>query len=128
MARKAVMTTAGSIAHGVGSAISGGAFTITSTPSAKDFAGGAAVYRGTLAWTFAGGSAAGCVPGTVTGSGTISVTATKSKADGALVVRLDDTGTGDFVGTSASPPPPTIPFLSQPVKVSTAGQSKALGE
>lgn len=111
------------ISHGSGSTITGGSFVITSSPSSKVKAGGAFVYRGTINFTFSGGSEPTVTAGSVTGSGSISFTATKTKADGQFVIREGDTGTLTGTGTNPSPPPPTLP-VSGSVEISNAGQTK----
>lgn len=118
----AVMTTGGALAHGAGSTITGGVFVVTSAPSATVKAEGLFVYRGPLTYTFKGGSAPGCDAGTVatTAPQTITPTASKVKVDGALVVRIGDTGTMVATGTSSGSPVP----VSGPVRVNDAGQTK----
>lgn len=124
------------IDHGIGSTCSGGTFTITSIPSLKVKAGGKGVYRGTLNFTWSGGNCSGPVPngipGSASGNGSINVTATKVKAEGQFVIRVDDTGTmsGSYTATNPAPPPPTIPgsFVNQPVKISNAGQDVVKAE
>lgn len=111
------------IAHDSGSGISGGSFTITSVASTKVKAEGKGVYKLEIAFTFAGGSESTVVAGSVTGGGTISATATKTKAEGQLVVREGDTGTLTGAGTNPAPPPPTLP-VSGDVIISVAGQTK----
>lgn len=112
--------------HGSGSPISGGSFTVTSTPSAKNKAGGKGIYTDPLLYTFAGGDGAGAVNGSVASVGpqSIAATAAKSKGDGALVMREGDSGTMAAIGTNSAPPPPTLPF-SGPVEIAAAGQDKA---
>ena len=111
------------ISHAAGSTITGGAFVITTPPSAKTSAGQPA-YRGPISFTFSGGSEPTVVAGTVTGSGTINPTAVKVKADALAVVREGDTGTLTGTGTNPAPPPATLP-VSGPVEISAAGQVKA---
>lgn len=123
------------IDHDTGSTVSGGSFTITSVPSIKVKCEGSGVYKGTLMFTFSGGTCSGPPPdsgSTATGSGSINFTATKNKVDGSFVIRKGDTGTmsGTYVATNPSPPPPTIPgtFVNQPVKITDAGQTKVRAE
>ena len=119
-----IMNANGQLGHASGSTVTGGTFTITSTPSVKVKAGGSGVYRGPLTFTFAGGSAPGLVAGSVTGAGTINPTATKTKADGLLVIREGDSVLVTFTGTNSSPPPPTL-NVAGTVEVASAGQTKA---
>jgi len=123
------------IGHGAGSNVSGGTFTITSVPSIKVKADGKGVYKGTLVFTFTGGSCSGPPPdsaSTAVGAGTIDITATKVKADGSFVIREGDTGSmsGTYVATNPAPPPPTVPgvFTDQPVEITDAGQTKVRAE
>jgi hypothetical protein len=114
------------LAHGSGSIITGGTFTITSTPSTKNKAGGQGIYFGTLSFTFAGGSASGCDPSTVTGAGTINPGSIKIKdvLISMFAMLQNDVGSGVFAGTLGGNP---VPLGSQPVKVSNANQSKVKG-
>jgi hypothetical protein len=112
------------IIHSTGSPITGGVFTITTAPSAKYKAQTKGIYRGVIAFTFAGGSASGCVPGSVTGTGTISPTSTKHKVDALFVIREGDTGAMAAAGTNDDPPPSNLTFPSCPVEISVAGQVK----
>jgi len=105
--------------------ISGGSGTVTTPPSTKVKPGGAGAHRGTINFTWAGGTYAG--QPIVSGSGSISPTATKDKADGQAVIRKDDSGTINGTYTNPAPPPPTLPF-SGTVKVSNAGQTKVTGQ
>jgi hypothetical protein len=127
MARKKLMNTSGTLAHDTGSPVSGGTFVITSSPSVKVKAVGPGVYFGTLSFTFSGGTYTGGIPGTAQGRGTIAPTATKEKEGSNFPIREDDTGTmsGTYQQTA---PPYTVPFSGAPVKVSSAGQTKVLGE
>lgn len=111
------------IDHVVGSPVSGGTFTITSTPSLKVKAEGKGVYSGTLNFTFAGGNGPGAVDGTVTATGSINPTAVYVKADGSLVIREDDVGNMTGTGTNSNPPPPTVPIFGV-VEITNAGQTK----
>ena len=128
MAKKAIAVQGCTIAHDTGSGASGGTFTVTSVPSIKCKAGGNGIYKGTLAFTWAGGNYTGGVPGTGVASGTINFTATKTKADGQFVLRQDDTGTMNGTVGNPSGTPPTLPITSAPVKISNAGQTKVSGE
>jgi len=130
MARKLLAVEGLTISHSSGSAVSGGTFTITSAPSLKYAVKNVTfkkVYRGTLTFTFTGGSHSSGTSGSATGAGTINFTATKNKIDGQFVLRVEDTGTLTGVYIPPSVPPPTVAFTSN-VEISDAGQSKALGE
>ena len=109
------------ISHGAGSPAAGGTFSITTLPSTTVFLEGSAVYRGTVAFNWSGGTYLG---NAATGSGTITVTATKVLVDGSLVLREDDTGEMSGSYTNPSPPPATIAFANAPVVVSNAGQTR----
>lgn len=108
------------IAHSAGSGVSGGAFVITTPPSATTSAG-AFVYSGPITFTFSGGNFAGCTPGTVAGGGSITPTAAFVSADALPVVREGDTGVMTGVGTNLAPPPATLPAVG-PVEITLAGQ------
>jgi hypothetical protein len=128
MALKEIAVEGLTISHSTGSNLSGGSFTITSTPSIKVKAEGKGIYRGTLNFSFSGGTYAGGVSSSATGSGSINFTATKTKADGQFVLRKDDSGT--VSGTYQVPPPPpgvTSPFTAS-VEISDANQTKVKAE
>lgn len=115
------------ISHGTGSIVSGGTFTISSpSPSTKNKASSNGVYFGPISFTFSGGNAAGCDPTTVAGAGTINPGSTKVRdVLTSLFAMLEgDTGSGTFAGTSGGTP---VPLGVQPVKVSSASQSKVQG-
>ena len=128
------MNENGQLDHASGSVVSGGVFTIISTPSATTKAEGAGVFAGEVRFTFAGGDAATpgeppvdiVDPGTVVSVPpfqTVSATATKTKADGSIVMRLGDTNeTAQFQGTLGGSP--VGPFVGV-VEVADAGQTKA---
>lgn len=113
------------LAHAAGSLISGGTFTVTSTPDAKTKADGVGVHVSPLTFTFSGGDAEGFLTGTVSGGGSIPATATKTKASGILVMRKGDVGTMACSGTVDPPATPTTSAVSGNVEISAAGQSKA---
>ena len=129
MSLKFIMNKNGTIAHDTGSAISGGSFSISSAESTNVKAGGEGVHKTPLLYTFSGGNASGFVPGSVqtTAPQTITATAQKVKADGALVMRVDDSGTMNCIGTIPPPTGGTAP-VSGPVKIDDAGQDKAKGQ
>lgn len=112
------------IGHSSGSPVSGGTFTLTSIPSLKVKADGKGVYSGTLAFTFIGGTHTAGASGTATGGGTITVSATKTKADGSFVFLVGDTGT--LAGAYVTSVPTTISFESD-VEITNAGQTKVKG-
>jgi len=121
---KDVMNAGGTIAHKSGP-ITGGAFVITSIPSVKDKAVGLGVFPKEVEFTFSGGSAPGCVPGTVVSVAPtkIPATAIKGKTEGSPPVRVGDFVTMNAQGTNPTPPPATV-AVSGPVEVSDAGQTK----
>lgn len=112
------------IGHSVGSPVSGGTFTITSVASTKVKAEGKGVYKTTIAFTFTGGTFVGGSSGTALGSGSITATATKVKAEGGFVVIEGDTGTLTGTYVPIPTPPPTVSFTSN-VEITDAGQTKA---
>jgi hypothetical protein len=122
---KDVLNAGGALNHKSGSVISGGAFVITSTPSVKDKAGGLGVFPKEVEFTFSGGSASGCVPGTVATAAPVKIPATaiKSKTEGFPPVRLGDFVTMSALGDNPTPPPPKV-AVAGPVEVSDAGQTK----
>ena len=65
MSLELAMNAAGALGHASGSLVSGGVFTIVSTPSIKNKAEGHGIYRGPLSYTFAGGDASGFDPGKI---------------------------------------------------------------
>lgn len=100
-----------------------GTITPTTSPSAKVKAGGSGVYRGVVSVTFSGtysGNAA-------TGSGSITGSSSKTKADAQLVLREGDQGSITGTYTNPAPPPPTLPF-SATFDVDAAGQVKVTTE
>jgi hypothetical protein len=118
------------LAHGSGSLISGGVFTITSVPSIKVLAESKGVYKTPLTYTFTGGNAAGFVPGSIATlvPQTILATATKVLADGTLVMRAGDIGTMTAQGTTTPNPPGTPGAIAGAVEISVAGQTKVLAK
>lgn len=122
---KEILNSGGTLAHKTGSVISGGAFVITSTPSTKDKAGGLGVFPKEVEFTFSGGSASGCVPGSVATTAPVKIpaTATKSKTENFPPVRVGDSVTMSAVGDNSAPPPPKVAVAGD-VEVSAAGQTK----
>ena len=125
MALKLVAVDGCTLAHKLGSTITGGSFTITAIPSLTSKGEGNGVFTGTLTFTFTGGSAPGFVAGTVqtTAPQSISATAVFSKVDGGLVLREGDFGTMTCIGTLPPPPPGTTGPILGPVEISVAGQT-----
>jgi hypothetical protein len=124
---KALFTTAGSIEHDTGSAISDGSFSISTPASTKIKAAGNSVYSGPiLTVTFSGGNMSGMVPGSVAGAGTISPTTTKNFQVPSLGI-FRDGDAGVLIGTAQ----PTGPGSPVPVSIPCHchdTQSKVLGE
>jgi hypothetical protein len=103
--------------------VSGGVIVITSTPSTKVKGETQGVYETPLQFTFSGGNATGYDPGTVVtvGTGTIAATATKVKAGGSLVMRVDDqNAVVPMTGTISGTPTP----FTEPWKITDANQTK----
>jgi len=123
MALKYIAVDGCTLAHKAGSTISGGVFTITSVPSTSVKAEDNGAYKTPLQYTFSGGNAPGCSPGSVatTAPQTISTTAQYVKADDTLVMLVDDFGTMTAQGTDPSTGAP-VP-VAGPVEISDAGQS-----
>lgn len=113
--------------HAAGSPISGGSFSITSTPDAKVKTDGAGFFAGPLVFTFSGGDADGFVAGSVAGGGSMPATAGKVKIGGVAVMREGDSCTMSCVGTIDPPAtPPTGPVAGD-VEIADAGQTKVRG-
>lgn len=115
-----IMVLGGALAFASGSAVTGGAFTITTPPVATAFVDSKGIFAGPLAWTFAGGNGAGCDPGTVAGAGTIQPGSVSSKVDGLAVVLEGDSASAVFAGTAGGTP---VSLGPQTVEVSSAGQT-----
>ena len=104
-----------------------GVLTIISVPSTKVREGSNFAYKQNLQFTLVGANAAGYDPGTVAtvGIATISPAALKTKADGQLVMRVDDQNlTVSMTGTISGTPTPFI----EPWKITNAGQATARTE
>lgn len=100
-----------------------GVLTITSTPSVKVKGSGSGAYKTPLQFTLTGANATGYDPGTVVtvGPGSISATAIKVKADGTIVMRVDDQNAAvSMTGTISGTPTPFV----EPWKITNAGQTK----
>jgi hypothetical protein len=115
---KLVAVSGAVLGFGAGSVISGGIFTITSTPSTDAKVDGLGVYRGPLTWTFAGGAASGFV--SVIGSGSIPPGSLSVEDDALAVILLGDSCTGSFTATASNG---ATTALAATVEVSSAGQS-----
>lgn len=115
------------LSHSSGSPISGGSFSISSSPSTVTKEEGDGIFTSPLLYTFSGGNASGFVPGSV---GTlvpqsIISTAQKTKDYAILVIREEDTGTmvcqGTLTGGGVGP-------VSGGIEISDAGQDKVKAE
>lgn len=119
------MTTAGSLKHSVSSTISGGVFSIVSSPVEAVRGDGDPVYSSPLAFTFSGGSSPGFVDGSVQGAGTINSSVTSPRADGSPVILEGDSGTlaatGALTGGGSG-------SVSGGVEVDSAGQAAIRSE
>lgn len=127
----AIMNADGTIDHKSGSTVSGGTFTITSTPSATVKIDEAGVYVDALLYTFTGGNASGYVNGTVatTAPQSIAATAQNVGVDGHAPMRIGDNATMGCTGTlDAAPPVPSSPVSGALVEVSDAGQDSVEGD
>ena len=124
MSLEFVFTENGTVEHGSGSPISGGVFTVVSPPDPKVSVDSSKVHFGILSFSFAGGNAAGYDPGTITGGGTVTPTATQVKNPAGFILREGDTGTLTASGTVSGVPTP----ISGPVQLGSAGQTKVSAE
>ena len=81
----------------------------------------------TLTWTVIGCPFTSALYTFVSGTGTITPSATKCKADNALVLRKDDIGTciGSWMLTN---PPNTVQACACNLKISNAGQTEVKGQ
>lgn len=119
-----LFTAAGQIIHSSGSTVSGGIFSISSSPSLKLLVNGQGVYRGPLTVSFSGGNMTGMTPGSVSGIGSISPTSLKNKTESLYVLRNGDSGS--LVGTAIpTAGPPAVP-VSIPCECSSS-QNKVKG-
>ena len=102
--------------------------TLTGTPSTKVKAGGQGVCKHGFGATISAitvPSAGATIPDPGPYSVTFSALATKVKADGSLVLRLDDV-TGDITATPQVPGGPPVPHpVTFHLKITAAGQTKA---
>lgn len=113
--------------HAVGSTITGGVFTIVSSPSQKTFVDDNGIFTSPLVYTFSGGSAPGFVAGTVatTVPQQIIGSAQKTLDYDIIVMRESDSGTMQCSGTLTGGGTGTV---SGDVEISDAGQDKVEGE
>lgn len=126
MPAKAIMVDGGALAFSASSAITGGSFTISSTPSQTVSAGGGGVYSGPLAFTFTGADATGFTTGTVAGNGTISPTTASVLANGSAVVRVGDQTTAVIASGTQESSGSTVTVPGGAVEVADAGQTSVL--
>jgi len=118
---KLIMVDGGTLAHGSGSTITGGAFVITSTPNANVGVDTKGVYTTALTYTFSGGSAPGFVVGDVASVGpqALVATAQETNIDALAPMREDDTGVMACEGELLAGGTGTV---NGPVIVDDAGQ------
>ena len=119
MSLKPIAVVGLTLAHGAGSVITGGVFTVVSVPSVTVAAGGRKTYENEVKFTFAGGSASGFTPLSIATKTpqTIPTSATKCRPctlEGDFVLMA---ATG-MVGNTAT-------AISGKVEISNAGQSVA---
>lgn len=103
-----------------------GIVTVTSIPSLKVFADNKAVYSGNLMVALSNVSGTGVMNGA--GTGIISPTAIKTKADSKFVLRVDDENSAINVTGTISTTPFTSTSWTVDVKIVAAGQIKVLAE
>ncbi len=117
------------LSHASGSPISGGTFSIVSSPSGVTKEDGDGIFTTPLMYTFSGGSASGFVNGSVAPlvPQAIIATSQKTKDYGIFVMRKDDSGTMVCQGTI---PPPTggVGPVSGDVDIIDACQNMVKGE
>ena len=105
--------------------VGSGTLATTSPPSTKCLAEGKGIFKDPLAILISAVTAPNFTQ-TAPVAGTIPSTATKNKADGALVMLIDDvSGTITLAGVDSSSNPAT---LNVTVKISVAGQTKVLAQ
>jgi len=135
MALKLVMNSDGTINHASGSTITGGTFTIESSPSSNVTISDSGVYSGDLVFTFTGGTidpdpgetyVAGSAVILIGAPGTISPTADKTSVDGEYVIRVDDNVTEATFTVELTAGGTTT--VVGPVEVDDAGQDKVTAE
>ena len=124
MALKEIAVDGCILNHKTGSLISGGTFTISSIPSTKVKCMEKGVFETPLQFTFSGGNAPTCDPGTVAtiSPQNINSMAQKVKADSKLVMLKEDFTIMSAMGTLAGNP---VPIFGA-VEISDAGQTKVL--
>jgi hypothetical protein len=128
MSLELIMNADGAIDHAAGSLVSGGTFTITSTPDTYSKVDSSGIHVGPLLFSFVGGNASGMVDGSVNiPVGSIPATATLDKAGGISVMRLGDSAEITFISTVDSSPPVPGTVIGS-VEVSNAGQTSTKGQ
>lgn len=130
MTQKEMAVETLTISHDATSTISGGVFTIISSPSTKVKGSENGAYETDLYYSFSGGNATGYVPGTVktTTPQKIPAQGTKVKSNGNFLMRLDDFAIMNAEGTLTGPPPVPDTPISGKVKISDAAQTKVKSE
>jgi len=121
------MNLDGMLDHGNTSILSLGTFVITSSANDKVKATTKGVFFEKVDFTFSGGNASGCDNGTVTGSGSVLPSSSKIKdgSGNAVMRENDETITGPFQCTLSGVP---VALGNQPVKITSAGQTKVKSE
>jgi len=103
-----------------------GTVTVVGLASTKNKAGGAFIYKTTLAITISNGSDGNVT--NATGAGTIIATSTKALADNLPPLRKGDQSIPiTMTGTNPSPPPPTLAYVTV-VEIDDPGQNKVSSE
>jgi hypothetical protein len=102
-----------------------GDLTLTGSPSIKVKAEDNGVYKNTLGISVSNFENDNVQAGS--GAGVFVATGTKTKADGLLVLRVDDLAIIAGTGTNKNAPPPTLPFVTT-VEITDANQTKVKGE
>jgi len=117
------------IGHGVASPISGGVFTITSTPHTKDKINNKGIFFGSIQFTFTGGISSLPVPLTSVQikvpPGSIPGTSAKTSDIEGVAVRLGDSASILCTGLNAQSQPVDVTGVFE---VAIAGQDKVATE
>lgn len=127
MPLKLIMNENGTIAHKLGSLISGGIFTIISVSNTNVKIDSKGIFTEPLIFTFSGGNSAGFVPGSVQTTAPVSMNSTAQfvKADNVLVMREEDQCEMNCTGTLTGGGSSSVIGL---VEISSAGQDKVKAE